>query len=228
MPRVLVVSDILLYREGVARGLQQLGSMCVVGAAGGSEAMTAMREAPADAVLLDASAAESLAFARTLKSIWPDVPVVGFGIGDDASGLACAEAGLVGFVGRDGTLAELASTVDGALAGEVQCSPRLAALLCARVAALSGSRLEGASPLTRRERQIAELVSDGMSNKEIAIELHIGPATVKNHVHNILEKFKVARRGAIGSRVQRRWQSNGNLAPLERGDPKFKWALDHD
>ncbi len=201
-PRVLVVSDILLYREGVARGLEQLGSMCVLAAAGGAEALMAMRQALPDAVLLDASATQSLDLARTFRSAWPDVPVVGFGIGDDANGLACAEAGLVGFVGRDGTLADLAATVEGALAGEVRCSPKLSALLCERVASLSRSELEAPSPLSRRERQIAQLVSDGMSNKEIAIELRIGPATVKNHVHNILEKLKVARRGAIGSRVQ--------------------------
>ncbi len=199
---MLVVSDVLLYREGVARGLEQFGAMSIVGAAAGREAMDAMRETGADIILLDASAPQSLWFARMLKEVWPGVPVIGFGIGDDANGLACAEAGLVGFVGRDGTLAELASTVERALAGEVRCSPRLAALLCERVAALAKTGVAASSPLTRRERQIARLVSDGMSNKEIAIELRVGAATVKNHVHNILEKLQVARRGAIGRRVQ--------------------------
>jgi two-component system, NarL family, nitrate/nitrite response regulator NarL len=108
----------------------------------------------------------------------------------------------VGFVGRDGTLAELATAVERALAGEVRCSPKLAALLCERVAALAGRMGDVPSGLTRRERQIADLVADGLSNKEIAIELRIGPATVKNHIHNILEKLHVPRRGAIGSRLR--------------------------
>lgn len=201
MPRVLVISDVRLYREGIAHGLKQIGSILVVGVVGDHEALNAMRETPVDVMLLDASSAGSLAFARTLKAAWPNVPIVGFGIGDDSNGLACAEAGLIGFVGRNGTLADLAATVLSVLAGEVRCSPRLAALLCERVAALSRPGIAQSSPLTRRERQIAERISNGLSNKEIANELRIGPATVKNHVHNILEKLQVTRRGAIGSRI---------------------------
>jgi DNA-binding CsgD family transcriptional regulator len=51
--------------------------------------------------------------------------------------------------------------------------------------------------LTRREREIAALIGEGLSNKEIAIDLRIGPSTVKNHIHNILEKLNVRRRAAI-------------------------------
>jgi two-component system, NarL family, nitrate/nitrite response regulator NarL len=201
-PRVLVVSDTLLYREGVARGLAHDEKLIVAGVATGREALATMAEVAADAVLLDTAAPDALAVARKLKLAWPDVAVIGFGVGDDANSLACAEAGLVGFVGRDGTLAELATAVERALAGEVRCSPKLAALLCERVAALAGRIGDVPTGLTRRERQIADLVADGLSNKEIAIELRIGPATVKNHIHNILEKLHVPRRGAIGSRLR--------------------------
>jgi two-component system, NarL family, nitrate/nitrite response regulator NarL len=201
-PRVLVISDTLLYREGIARGLALDEKLLVAGVTTGREALAMMTEAAADAVLLDTAAPDALAVARMLKLTWPGVAVIGFGVGDDANSLACAEAGLVGFVGRDGTLAELATAVERALAGEVRCSPKLAALLCERVAALAGRMGDVPSGLTRRERQIADLVADGLSNKEIAIELRIGPATVKNHIHNILEKLHVPRRGAIGSRLR--------------------------
>ncbi len=201
-PRVLVVSDTLLYREGIARGLAQDEKLRVAGVATGHEALAKMHEAAADAVLLDTAAPDALAVARMLKLAWPHVAVIGFGVGDDANSLACAEAGLVGFVGRDGTLAELAMAVERALAGEVRCSPKLAALLCERVAALACRIGDVPTGLTRRERQIADLVAEGLSNKEIAIELRIGPATVKNHIHNILEKLHVPRRGAIGSRLR--------------------------
>lgn len=202
LPRVVVVSDTLLYREGVARGLAHDEKLIVAAVATMREALAKMELARADAVLLDTAASGALALARMLKLAWPTVAVIGFGVDDEANSLACAEAGLVGFVGRDGTLAELATAVERALAGEVRCSPRLAALLCERVAALSGRIDDMPTGLTRRERQIADLVSDGLSNKEIAIELRIGPATVKNHIHNILEKLHVPRRGAIGSRLR--------------------------
>lgn len=201
-PRVLIVSDILLYREGVALGLAQSGNLEIVGATSATQAVAVMRAVTTDAVLLDSSAVDALLVARVIKLTWPDVPVIGFGIGSDASSLAFAEAGLTGFVGRDGTLSELVSAVECALAGEVGCSPRLAALLCARVSALAGNSATTGSLLTRRERQIAELVAEGLSNKEIALELRIGPATVKNHIHAILEKLCVPRRGAIGSRLR--------------------------
>jgi DNA-binding NarL/FixJ family response regulator len=97
--------------------------------------------------------------------------------------------------------ATMVRAVERALAGEVGCSPRMAALLCARVSALAGNSAMTETSLTRREHQIAELVADGLSNKEIASELRIGPATVKNHIHTILEKLCVPRRGAIGSRL---------------------------
>jgi two-component system, NarL family, nitrate/nitrite response regulator NarL len=56
--------------------------------------------------------------------------------------------------------------------------------------------------LTRREQQIAQLIKQGLSNKEIAAELRIGPATVKRYLHNLLEKFHVQRRSAIAARVR--------------------------
>ena len=200
--RVLVVSDVLLYREGVASGLARMGRLSIIDAVGGGEAICAIGSMGVDAILLDASSPDALVVARELRAIRPEVPVVGFGIGSEASSVACAEAGLFGFVDRDGTLAQLEHAVEQAIAGIVGCTPQLAAMLCRRVAALAGGGLQAPVPLTRRERQIASLVADGLSNKEIAIELHIGPATVKNHIHNILEKLQVRRRGAIGSRVR--------------------------
>jgi DNA-binding NarL/FixJ family response regulator len=56
--------------------------------------------------------------------------------------------------------------------------------------------------LTRREQQIAQLIKQGLSNKEIAVELRIGPATVKRYVHSLLEKFQVQRRSAVAARVR--------------------------
>lgn len=197
--RVLVVSDVLLYREGVARGLAQLGRMSIVDALSGREAIAKLESLRVDAILLDASAPEALAVARQLRALRPQMPIVGFGIGSAATSVACAEAGLIGFVGRDGTLAELEQAIEQAMAGEVGCAPQLVAMLCRRVAALSGTTADLRPTLTRREREIAALAAEGLSNKEIAIELRIGPATVKNHIHNILEKLQIRRRGAIGA-----------------------------
>jgi two-component system, NarL family, nitrate/nitrite response regulator NarL len=87
-----------------------------------------------------------------------------------------------------------------ARAGELGCSPQLAALMCRRLAVLAGR--PAGSALSPRERQVARLVADGLSNKEIAQKLAIGPATVKNHVHNILDKLALRRRSAIAGQLQ--------------------------
>jgi DNA-binding NarL/FixJ family response regulator len=65
--------------------------------------------------------------------------------------------------------------------------------------------------LTPREREILRLLEEGLANKEIAQRLGIEVATVKNHVHNILEKCQVHRRGEAAARMRasERWRALG-------------------
>ena len=56
--------------------------------------------------------------------------------------------------------------------------------------------------LTRREREIIPFIAQGLTNKEIARSLGLGPSTIKNHVHNILEKLQLRRRGQIGAQAR--------------------------
>ena len=145
---------------------------------------------------------EGRLLARLLHASRPKTPLIGFGIsGDSSSFVACAEAGFSAFVDCQGTIDSLVSAVLGALRGELTCTPRFASMLCNRLASLANERLKVNDPLTPRERQVAALVVEGRSNKEIAIDLRIGPATVKNHVHNILEKLNVCRRAAVALRL---------------------------
>jgi two-component system, NarL family, nitrate/nitrite response regulator NarL len=165
-------------------------------------------EAPPDVVLLDVAMPESLETVRALAAAPTPVKTVVFAVSDsDADLLACAEAGVAGYVPRDGSLQDLVATLESVARGEVLCSPRLAAALFRRVAALAAGRPAApADPagelLTPREREIVELIDLGLSNKEIASRLSIGSATVKNHVHNLLEKLGATRRGEAAARVR--------------------------
>jgi len=67
----------------------------------------------------------------------------------------------------------------------------------------------GPDVLTHREKEIVALLEQGLSNKEIARSLHIGNATVKNHIHNILSKLQVRRRGEAAA-----WRRTANTALL--------------
>jgi len=85
------------------------------------------------------------------------------------------------------------------------CTPRLAAMLLGRVATLAQERRvpSALDELTAREREVVELLGEGLSNKEIASGLQIEVATVKNHVHNILDKLHVTRRAEAAALARR-------------------------
>ncbi len=193
-PRVLVVSDVFLYREGLLASLSRAG-LDVIGAVAAAQAESA---APgADVIVLDASVEGALRLARCLGANGRR-KVIGFGIGDaDEEVLACAEAGLAGFVPRDAGAEGLQTAITRAMRNEVECSPRAIGLIFARLAALAGPIPGSSAPLTRREREVARLMAEGLSNKEIAGELRLGLPTVKNYAHTVLGKYGVRRRSAV-------------------------------
>ena len=204
IPRVMVVSSVLLYREGVAASIIADGNMEVAAITDQSDAIAQAAALKPDAVLIDATSEKALAMARKLKRQNQNIVLVGFGVSNTAeSAVACAEAGVAGFIDHNGSIDSLVRTTLSALEGEFSCSPRITAILCERLASIASRTACSSSTnsLTPRELEIASLVSDGLSNKEIARDLRIGPATVKNHIHNILDKLGVRRRAAIASRV---------------------------
>lgn len=202
MPRVALVSGVAVHREGVAASLFHNGSLEVVAKTGVADAVKTVATCRPDAVLVDASVEEGLALARLLHIRFPAMPLIAFGIlSNSSSFIACAEAGCSASVDRQGTIENLVAAVVSALRGELACTPRFASLLCRRLAVLANGRPKANDTLTPREQQVAALVAQGRSNKEIAADLQIGPSTVKNYVHNILEKLHVSRRAAIASRL---------------------------
>ena len=144
------------------------------------------------------------------RQVLPDVKVVAIAVSDvEQEVFACAEARVSGFVSRDGSMQDLLAAVHCAVRNELVCSPRIAALLFGRVATARseriGDRFNGG--LTRREHEIASQLVQGRSNKEIARQLRIQNATVKNHIHSILGKLEVRRRGEVAARI------NGGVLP---------------
>jgi DNA-binding NarL/FixJ family response regulator len=197
--RVAVVSDVRLMRDGLVQVIAARQAIQVVGTASRlEEALQAVTNGSPSIVLLDMSCAACFEIVRALREAAPSVNIVGFAIGDtDAVLLDCVESGIVGFVPRDGDVNDLVAAIESAARGEALCSPRLVAGLFRRLASLASSQaaMTTAPSLSAREREIVKLIDRGLSNKAIAQQLQIGLATVKNHVHNILEKLQVSRRG---------------------------------
>ncbi len=198
---IFVLVSVRLYRDGIAEALQQDRRFRVVGSAASldsaRQALETFTEAP-DLALVDVDLAEGVDAARTLRSVWPGTTIVALAVREnDEDVVSWVEAGVSGLVSRDATLADLLDGVEAAARGEVLVSQPVAAALIRRVASVAGERtVANGTLLTRREREIVRLIGDGLSNKEVARSLHIELATVKNHVHNILEKLRVSSRTA--------------------------------
>src|SRR5215471_10636559 len=202
---VFIVSDIRLFREGLSVLLSRSEALRVVGSAAPAEIDGGIRRSGADIVLLDATLVDLSGCARRLREMVDDIKVVAVALGEaDRELINCAEAGISAFVGRDGSREDLLRAIDQVQRGEASLSPHQAMLLLGRVAELAGQRKPSFEEpsLTRREREIIPLIERGLSNKEIARQLAIEPTTIKNHIHNILEKMQLRRRGEIAARAR--------------------------
>jgi two-component system, NarL family, nitrate/nitrite response regulator NarL len=201
--QVIIVSDTRLYREGLALSLARDDRLVVVGVADTvAAALTCIEEKNPDVALLDFAIRDALALPRAIAAGQIHVKVVAFSVADTEDEVCeCAEAGIAGYVARNGSKEDLIAAVENAVRGEVFCSPRVAGSLFRRLAAhvQTTRRRSPEAPLTCREQDIIALIDRGLSNKEIARQLKISLPTVKNHVHNILEKLQVRRRGAAAA-----------------------------
>ncbi len=201
--KVLVVTEIRLYRDGVAEALRRLDDVeLVVTAATGPAAVLTARRAECDVVLLDMAVADSTQIVASLLTARPALKVVALGVPEDGPEVvACAEAGICGYVSRDASLLELADALRIAIRGEAPVSGKVAAGLLRHIA--FHARMQNtraiARQLTPREREVLQLVQSGMTNSQIARALDLQLSTVKNHVHNVLTKFGVARRAEVHS-----------------------------
>jgi len=214
--RVVLASDVRLYREGLAESLGRTKRIEVIGTAGAAEEATnAVRRLQPRVVLLDMSMRDSAGLVGALLDASPDTRVVAFAVaGDESDVIAYAEAGVSGYVPRDGTVADVVAAVEGAACGETFCSPRVAAEAFRRLADLSAATPAAPSPrLTAREAEVVGLIDEGLSNKQIARRLYITIATVKNHVHNVLEKLQVARRGEAAATLRAIRRRSRSAAP---------------
>jgi two-component system nitrate/nitrite response regulator NarL len=203
--RVAVVSDVRLYREGLTALLGRIGDVDVVAStAGPQEAAARVREGEVDVVVLDVGVG-NVAAARQLLTTTPEARVLVLGESQAPEDvIALAEAGVLGFVMRDQSLARLEATIESVARDEMVCDPWIATLLVRRVQAMAADRPHPGDRLTAREAGVLQLISQGLSNREIAARLHIELTTVKNHVHNILEKLGARTRAEAVALVQRR------------------------
>jgi two-component system, NarL family, nitrate/nitrite response regulator NarL len=189
--RVLVASEVRLYREGLQRVLQGIASIALVGIASCAEEVFAQAAAVVPTViLLDVAMARSLSTVKLLSRQPLNGRVVVFGIPEGGGSIMhVLPSNILGYVTREASVAELLAAIRSADRGELYCSSSLVPFVAARVRGAQARPAGGIGHLTARELEILELVREGFSNKAISRQLGIGLSTVKNHVHSVLAKL---------------------------------------
>lgn len=217
--RIVILHRNRLFRESLALNLAQQEAISVVYTAPGIDQtdgeLTSFRP---DLFLLDfgVPGRDGLDDARQIQAISSECKILMIDVPDiEADVLACIEVGgAAGYLLQDASVENLVSNIRAVAAGKALCTPRIASLAFSRISALARQSeelsLSDLTHLTRRELEIIVLIEDGMSNKEIATRLHIEVPTVKNHVHNILEKLQLdgrreAARYAKEHRLAKSW-----------------------
>jgi len=197
---MLLVDDQLLFRKGLRALLEAEGSFEVVGEAGhGLEALDKVRAFRPEVVLMDVHmpVCDGIEATRLIKQEAPDTKIIALTVSDEDEDLFGAiKAGAEGYLLKDLRPEELFERVREVLRGESPVSPAVGSKLLRefRRRPWKESRDTPGTELTPREVEILQLVAEGLSNAEIAAKLYVVEGTVKNHLHNILEKLHLQNR----------------------------------
>ncbi|WP_235897775.1 response regulator [Neoaquamicrobium microcysteis] len=207
--RLVVVDDHPIYRSGVIATLRDYDDIAVVGqGASASDAIELMRTARPDVALLDISMpGNGVAAVGAILAEKPDARVVMLTVSEDDDDVMNAlKNGAAGYalkgIGGD----DLIAIIRDIHAGETYVSPKLAGRLLkqgqSRAGHGPGDALDLLSP---RERGVLDLLSDGLSNKEIGLRLGLQEKTVKHHMTQIMQKLRVRNRveAAVFARLRR-------------------------
>jgi DNA-binding NarL/FixJ family response regulator len=201
--QVLVADDHALFREGMNALLAATPDISVVGeAASGEEAITLSRELDPDVVLMDINmpGVSGIEATRAILQFNPQTGIIMVTmLEDDASVFAAMRAGARGYVLKGAHHDELLSAIRAVAQGQALFGPGIARRMANFFRALSEKQYrqfpEQAFPeLTDREREVLELIAQGLKNPEIAERLFVSPKTVRNHISNIFSKLQVADR----------------------------------
>jgi DNA-binding NarL/FixJ family response regulator len=202
---ILIIEDNRLLRDGIESILKKQPDMQVVATFGNGENILLMLEkVKPNIVLLDLGLRNqnSLQIVKLSKEHFPETKIIVMDlIPLQADVFEFVEAGVSGFILKDASIAEFLNTIRIVYQGNQVLPPHLTGSLFSQIVehAVNGSKQSAiieSIRMTKRERQVIELISDGSTNKEIAQKLHLSTYTVKSHVHNILEKL------ALNTRVQ--------------------------
>jgi DNA-binding NarL/FixJ family response regulator len=202
--KIFLIEDNRILRDGIKTIINKEPDLRIVAASGGHhDTLLQARSLKPHVVLLDLGLRNENG-RRIVASLTKDLPqtkIIGMGlIPSQLDIVEFVEAGAAGFILKDATIQDVLETIRAVARGIRILPPLLTGSLFTHVVELAlrtgKGTLSDAVRMTKREREIIVLISEGLSNKEIADRLNLSVYTVKSHIHNILEKL------ALHSRLQ--------------------------
>jgi DNA-binding NarL/FixJ family response regulator len=203
--RVLVVDDHPIFRDGLRTALDGLEEIEVVGAAeDGAQALVAVDRLQPDVVLMDLNMPKmgGIDATRRITSTSDALVLVLTMQSDDEAVFAAVRAGASGYLLKGADRADVIRSIVGVAAGEAVFGSAIAERI---LAFFSGAQPAAPKPfpdLTEREREILDLVAQGLGNQAIGRKLSLAPKTVRNNVSTILGKLHAADRGEAIARAR--------------------------
>jgi DNA-binding NarL/FixJ family response regulator len=202
---LLLVNETRLMGNVIAAALEDEPDIHVIACVTNmDDAMQIVREKEVDVALVSTRLPDqgALKLTSAITELTPSTKVLALGLTEEKQRvLRYVEAGATGYILKDDSLEDMIETVRAAQDGKVFVSPQIAAALMERLSDLahmfSGieNSISDTAGLTSRELEVLQLIGDGLTNQRIAEQLVIEVGTVKNHVHNILDKLNVNSRG---------------------------------
>lgn len=210
--RILIVDDHQLAREGLKAVLGNAEFAVVGEAASGEEAVELARELAPDVVLMDVRLGpgiDGLEATRRIGALGLSTRIIMLTLHDMPAYVREAlSAGAAGYVLKDASSGELRAAVNQVVAGQ-SAMPLGLITAALREPAPHTRQDDVLALLTSREREVLDLVAEGCTNKEIARQLSVSPATVKAHVERIIAKLGVADRTQAAVLVARSGERAG-------------------
>lgn len=202
-----MIEDNRFLREGITEILRSHGGFAVDARDDGDDSTGQLRSLrPPDVVLLDLGLEKehSLKLIVVLREFFPNARVIAMDILPEQDDIVeFVKAGGAGFILKNASVEDYVQTIQAVAGGATILPDGLTKSLFTQIvesALKKGNGLPAhAVKLTKREQEIVDLISEGMSNKEIAQQLHIATFTVKSHVHNVLEKLDLSTRLQIAA-----------------------------
>lgn len=199
--RILIVDDHILFREGLAGLLRSQPDTNVVGECGTvQEAIDLALRLKPEVILMDFSLPDGtgLEATRAILAAEPEIQIIFLTVHDnDERLIAAMRAGAKGYLLKNLSVNKLLASLRALERGEAAISRTMMARILEEFALSTPTASPAASPLiglTSREVEVLRELSDGITNQEIAARLYISENTVKNHIHNILDKLRLRNR----------------------------------